>query len=132
MTMKSRPGNACQAGDGSGGGSAAPLFVHFVGGVDAEFEKVRAGIGERGNAFASREAVLFVLRFDGLAPPPWRIFSSSFLMVVRSSTMRWEFFSKSGDFALIAVSEPMRTRGDLADRSGGSGISIRRIGGMCE
>src|SRR5258707_4300499 len=26
----------------------------------------------------------------------------------------------------------MRTRGDLADRSGGSGISIRRIGGMCE
>jgi hypothetical protein len=26
----------------------------------------------------------------------------------------------------------MRTRDDLADRNGSSGISIRRIGGMCE
>src|SRR4029077_15491457 len=36
------------------------------------------------------------------APPPWRIVSSSFLMAVRSSTMRWEFFWKSGDFASLS------------------------------
>src|SRR5260370_12966071 len=53
----------------------------------------------------SRAVTRFFLCCDSmaLAPPPWRIFSSSFLMAARSSTMRWEFFSNSGDFALMAV-----------------------------
>src|ERR1700739_4915319 len=53
----------------------------------------------------SRAVRRFFLCWDSMAfaPPPWRLFSSSFLMVVRSSTMRWEFFSNSGDFALMAV-----------------------------
>src|ERR1700758_2747348 len=61
--------------------------------------------GSMSAATRSRAVRRFFLCCDSmaLAPPPWRIFSSSFLMVVRSSTMRWEFFSKSGDFALIAV-----------------------------
>ena len=51
-------GDAGEAGDGSGGGSAAPFFVHFVGGVDAEFEEVGAGIDQLGDAFAGGETVL--------------------------------------------------------------------------
>src|SRR5882757_572744 len=67
--------------------------------------------GSMSAATRSRAVRRFFLCCDSmaLAPPPWRIFSSSFLMVVRSSTMRWEFFSKSGDFALIAV---FRTEAD--------------------
>src|SRR5579863_8433592 len=49
----------------------------------------------------SRAVRRFFLCWDSMAlgPPPSRICSSSFLMEVRSSTMRWEFFWKSGDFA---------------------------------
>src|ERR1700688_1699297 len=62
--------------------------------------------GSMSPATLSRAVSRFFLCCDSmaLAPPPWRIVSSSFLMVVRSSTMRWEFFSKSGDFVLMAVS----------------------------
>src|SRR5258708_9885279 len=61
--------------------------------------------GLMGAATGSRAVRRFFLCCDSMAlgPPHWRIFSSSFLMVVRSSTMRWEFFSKSGDFVLMAV-----------------------------
>ncbi len=59
-------GDPPEAGDGSSGGSATPLFVHFPGGVDAEFKEMSAGIDKRGDALAGGEAVLFVLGFDGL------------------------------------------------------------------
>jgi len=39
------------------------------------------------------------------------------------------FFFESGDFALIAVSEPDATRGDLADMSGGP-AEISITGGL--
>src|SRR5215467_4581365 len=44
-----------------------------------------------------------------LAPPPWRICSSSFLISVRSSTMRRVFFSNSGDLRFVEV---FRTEAD--------------------
>src|SRR6267142_2040136 len=37
------------------------------------------------------------------APPPWRICSSSFLILVSKSTMRRAFFSNSGDFEFTLV-----------------------------
>src|SRR5260370_38756435 len=44
-----------------------------------------------------------------LAPPPWRICSSSFLIFVSKSTMRRVFFSNSGDFRFAVV---FRTEAD--------------------
>src|SRR3979490_3283671 len=44
-----------------------------------------------------------------LAPPPWRICSSSFLIFVSKSTMRRAFFSNSGDFRFALV---FRTEAD--------------------
>src|SRR6267378_5114772 len=43
------------------------------------------------------------------APPPWRICSSSFLILVSKSTMRRAFFSNSGDLRLTLV---FRTEAD--------------------
>src|SRR5260370_23684846 len=43
------------------------------------------------------------------APPPWRICSSSFLMVVNRSTRRRAFFSNSADFKFAEV---FRTEAD--------------------
>src|SRR6516225_3525925 len=43
------------------------------------------------------------------APPPCRIFSSSFLISVRRSTMRRAFLSNSGDLRFVAV---FRTEAD--------------------
>src|SRR5437867_10196628 len=37
------------------------------------------------------------------APPPWRICSSSFFILVSKSTMRRVFFSNSGDFEFTLV-----------------------------
>src|SRR6266849_1982070 len=46
------------------------------------------------------------------APPPWRICSSSFLILVSKSTMRRVFFSNSGDFGFTLVfSTEADTRG---------------------
>src|SRR5712692_11098098 len=44
-----------------------------------------------------------------LAPPPWRICSSSFLIFVSKSMMRRVFFSNSGDFRFAVV---FRTEAD--------------------
>ena len=57
--------NFRETGNGPRGGRAAPFFVHFVGGVDAQLEKLRAGVDELGDAFARRQPAFFVLRFDG-------------------------------------------------------------------
>ena len=57
--------DAREAGDRASRGRAAPFFVHFVGGVDAQFEEMRAGIDELGDAFARGEPALLVLRLDG-------------------------------------------------------------------
>src|SRR2546429_9182244 len=43
------------------------------------------------------------------APPPWRIWFSSFFIFVNKSTMRRVFFSNSGDFRLAVV---FRTEAD--------------------
>src|SRR5258708_36960963 len=40
-----------------------------------------------------------------LAPPPWRMVSSSFLISVRRSMMRRAFFPKSGDSRLMRDSK---------------------------
>ena len=55
-----------QTSHGSGGGRAAPFLIHFVCGVHSEFEEWRAGVDKFGYAFARSQAVLFVLRLDGL------------------------------------------------------------------
>ena len=59
-----QPGlNAGQPRDDAGCGCAAPLFVHAVGGVGAEFEKC-SGINQQIDALARREASLAVLALD--------------------------------------------------------------------
>ena len=65
MSMKMRPADAREAGDDARAGCAAPFFVHFVGGVDAELEEMGAGIDEFLDALAAGEAAFFVLGFDG-------------------------------------------------------------------
>ena len=59
------PGDVAEAGNGAGGGRAAPFLVHFVGGVEAQLEEFRAGIDQFGDALARGEAAFLVLRFDG-------------------------------------------------------------------
>ena len=58
-------GHATGADDGSSGRRAAPFLVHFVCGVEPEFEKLRFGINQECDSFAGSEAVLLVLGFDG-------------------------------------------------------------------
>ena len=58
-------GDFGEAGDDACAGSAAPLFVHFPGGVDAELEKAGGGVDEFFDALAAGEATFFVLGFDG-------------------------------------------------------------------
>ncbi len=53
--------NAGETGDGAGGGRAAPLFVHFPGGIGAQLEEMRAGIDQLCDAFARCEPAFFVL-----------------------------------------------------------------------
>ena len=57
--------DAREPGYRSGRRRAAPLFVHFVGGENAQLEKLRAGIDQLRDAFARREPAFLVLRFDG-------------------------------------------------------------------
>ena len=47
--------DASESGDHAGGRRASPFFVHFVRGIEAEFEE-RAGIGEQVDALAGGEA----------------------------------------------------------------------------
>src|SRR5208282_1953945 len=56
--------DAGESGDDAGGGGAAPFFVHFVRGIEAEFEE-RAGVGEELDALTRGEARFGVLAFDG-------------------------------------------------------------------
>ena len=56
--------DASESGDDAGGGSAAPVFVHFVRGIEAEFEE-RAGVGEQVDALAGGETRFGVLAFNG-------------------------------------------------------------------
>ena len=56
--------DAGEAGDGACCGRAAPLFVHFPGGVGAQLEEMRAGIDQLRDAFARGEPAFFVLRLD--------------------------------------------------------------------
>ena len=52
------------AGDHARGRRAAPLFVHAVGGIDAQLEK-SSGIDQQFDALARSEASFVVLVFDG-------------------------------------------------------------------
>ena len=40
-------GDAAEAGDGAGGRCSAPLFVHFEGGEEGEFEELGVGIKKK-------------------------------------------------------------------------------------
>ena len=57
--------DASESGDDAGGGSASPFFVHFVRGVETEFEE-GARIGEKIDAFAGGETLFGMLILDGL------------------------------------------------------------------
>src|SRR5208282_5571779 len=56
--------DAGESGDDASGGGAAPLLVHFVRGIEAEFEE-RAGVGENINSLARGEARFGMLTLDG-------------------------------------------------------------------
>ena len=58
-------GDAGQAGDRTRSRRAAPFFVHFEGGIQAQLEEMTAGIDEFGDALTRGQAALFVLRLDG-------------------------------------------------------------------
>ena len=68
MIITRRSGHFRQARDRSRRGSAAPLLIHFVRGVQAELEELRFRIDQLGDAFAGRQAAFLVLRFDGFRP----------------------------------------------------------------
>ena len=55
---------AAEPGERACCGRSAPLFVHAVGGVEAEFKEIFPRIDQEIEAFASGEAVLAVLRVD--------------------------------------------------------------------
>ena len=69
--------DAGESGNDAGGGRASPFLVHFVRGIEAEFEE-GAGIGEEGDALTAGEARLGVLAFDGFRPSA---FADFFLFV---------------------------------------------------
>src|SRR5580704_7828325 len=58
-------GNLREARDGSGRRSATPLFVHLVGGVEPQLEKLALWVDQFGDALAGRQPSLFVLCFNG-------------------------------------------------------------------
>src|SRR5216117_3105824 len=60
------PANFREASHRSRARRAAPLFIHFVSGVNSQFKKLGTGVEQFGDAFACGQAPLFVLRFDGL------------------------------------------------------------------
>src|SRR5215831_5089221 len=60
--------NAGESGDDAGSGSAAPLFVHAVGSVNAEFEE-GAGVNQQVDSLAGYETSLAVLALDSLRAP---------------------------------------------------------------
>jgi hypothetical protein len=62
---KQTSADASESGDRAGRRSAAPLFVHFMRGVDAQLKEMRAGVDKLLDPLASREPALFVLGFDG-------------------------------------------------------------------
>ena len=61
MIMHGMPATIADARDGAGGRNAAPLLIHFVGGPQAEFEKVRAGIEQVSDPLTRQEASHLVL-----------------------------------------------------------------------
>ncbi len=82
------PGHATKTGDGSRGRRAAPFLVHFVRRVNAQARK--NGFPDRSSpAIRSRAVSRFFLCCDSmaLAPPPSRIFSSSFFNLVNRLTI---------------------------------------------
>src|SRR5437588_8361013 len=60
--------NSSQAGDYPGGGSAAPLFVHLIGGVDTQLKKFGITVNEQVNSLAGGKTSFTVLRLDGFLP----------------------------------------------------------------
>src|SRR5580658_7896807 len=58
-------GNLRQPRDGSSRRSAAPFFVHFVRGIESQLEKLGLRVDQLGDALASRQPALFMLRLDG-------------------------------------------------------------------
>ena len=59
------PADSREAGDRARGRRAAPLFVHFVRGVNSQLEKRSVRIDQLGDALARGQADFLVLRFDG-------------------------------------------------------------------
>ena len=60
--------NSSQAGDYPGGGSAAPLLVHLIGGVDTQLKKFGITVNEQVNSLAGGKTSFTVLRLDGFLP----------------------------------------------------------------
>ncbi len=54
-------GDIADAGDSTGGGDAAPLLVHFVGGPKLDLEKRRTGIEQPADALAREQSTHLVL-----------------------------------------------------------------------
>ncbi len=63
MTMHGNAGDLADAGDGTGGGDAAPLLVHFVSRPKPDLEKIGAFIEQMSDAFAGREPTFGALPF---------------------------------------------------------------------
>src|SRR5204862_1156922 len=55
------PGDLSDPSDRAGGGNAAPLLIHFVGGPKLDFEKGRIRIEQPADAFARQEPTHLVL-----------------------------------------------------------------------
>ena len=69
--------DAGKSSDDAGSGGAAPFFVHFVGGIEAEFEE-GAGIGEDVDTLAGGETRFGVLALNGFGASA---FADYFLLV---------------------------------------------------
>ena len=54
-------GDIADARDSAGGGNAAPLLIHFVGGPKLEFEKGRTGIEQLADPLAREQSTHLVL-----------------------------------------------------------------------
>ena len=60
--------NVPQAGDYARRGSAAPLFIHLISGIDAQFEKFSVPVNEQADALTGSKTSFTVLRLDAFFP----------------------------------------------------------------
>ena len=86
-------------------GRAAPLLVHLPRGISAQLEEGRSRIDQPRHALARRQAPFLCCASMALAPPPWRITSSSFATAQPGRRRPFGYVQKREESVFIFVSK---------------------------